>query len=82
MGSEESRLRAKERFDKLQKNAQEGAKAMADYEANSRAVRAKSERLKALRLAKEADEQRLAAEAPPKPKPKPKAKPKSPLVGK
>jgi hypothetical protein len=73
MGSEESRLRAKERFEKLQKNAQEGAKAMADYEANSRAVRAKSERLKALRLAKQADDERLAAEAPAKAKPKPRS---------
>jgi hypothetical protein len=42
-----------------QKNAQraaDGRKAMADYEAEAVAVRAKTERLKALRLAKEATE--------------------------
>jgi len=70
MSSEESRQRAQQRFAKLQKTAEEGAKAMAEYEANSRAVRARSEKLKALRLAKEADDLRRAAEAPPKTKAK------------
>jgi hypothetical protein len=70
MSSDESRQRAQVRFEKLQKTAAEGAKAMAEYEANSRAVRARSEKLKALRLAKEADDLRRAAEAPPKAKAK------------
>jgi hypothetical protein len=41
---------------KKEERAREGAKAMRDYEAESRAVREKTARLKALRLAKEATE--------------------------
>ena len=41
---------------KIAQRAQDGKKAMADYEAEAAAVRAKTERLKALRLAKEAAE--------------------------
>ena len=37
-----------------EERAKEGAKAMMEYHANSRMVREKTERLKALRLAKEA----------------------------
>ena len=51
------------------KNAQraaDGRKAMADYEAEAAAVRAKTERLRALRLAKEAAEGAAAA-APKRP---------------
>jgi hypothetical protein len=47
---------------KKEERAREGAKAMRDYEAESRAVHEKTARLKALRLAKEAAE----GEAPPK----------------
>jgi hypothetical protein len=47
---------------KKEERAREGAKAMRDYEAESRAVHEKTARLKALRLAKEAAE----SEAPPK----------------
>src|ERR1700681_4769237 len=47
---------------KKEERAREGAKAMRDYEAESRAVREKTARLKALRLAKE------ATEKPPEPK--------------
>lgn len=43
--------------------ADEGKKAMAEYEAAAIAIRAKTERLKALRLAREAE---LAKSAPPK----------------
>jgi hypothetical protein len=41
---------------KKEERAREGAKAMRDYEAENRAVREKTARLKALRLAKEAAE--------------------------
>jgi hypothetical protein len=51
--SNEAQARAEASFRKEQR-AQEGAKAMMEYQANSRKVREKMERLKALRLAKEA----------------------------
>jgi hypothetical protein len=51
---------------KKEERAREGAKAMREYEAESRAVYEKTARLKALRLAKEAAEE--AAEKPAQPK--------------
>jgi hypothetical protein len=51
--SNETRARAEASFRK-EERAKEGAKAMMEYQANSRIVREKTERLKALRLAKEA----------------------------
>ena len=51
--SDEARARAEANF-KKEERAREGAKAMMEYQANSRMVREKTERLKALRLAKEA----------------------------
>jgi hypothetical protein len=42
---------------KKEERAREGAKAMRDYEAESRAVREKTARLRSLRLAKEAADQ-------------------------
>ena len=51
--SDDTRARAEANFRK-EERAREGAKAMMEYQANSRAVREKTERLKALRLAKEA----------------------------
>jgi hypothetical protein len=51
---------AQAQFAKLQR-ANDAKKAMADYEAEAVAMRAKTERLKALRLAREAEE---AASAP------------------
>lgn len=51
-------------FEKKQINAREGQKALAQYDAEARAVRANMEKLRALRLAKEAAE---AAAAPPAP---------------
>ncbi len=39
---------------KKEERAREGAKAMVEYQANAKAVREKIERLRALRLAKEA----------------------------
>jgi hypothetical protein len=51
--SNEARARAEASFRK-EERAKEGAKAMMEYQTNSRMVREKTERLKALRLAKEA----------------------------
>jgi hypothetical protein len=51
--SNEARARAEASFRKEQR-AKEGAKAMMEYQANARIVREKTERLKALRLAKDA----------------------------
>ena len=51
--SNEARARAEASFSK-EERAKEGAKAMMEYLANSRMVREKTERLRALRLAKEA----------------------------
>jgi hypothetical protein len=57
--SNDARARAEASFRKEQR-AKEGAKAMVEYQANSRVVREKMERLKALRLAKEAaDKERV-----------------------
>jgi hypothetical protein len=56
------------------RQAEDGKKAMAEYEANASATRAKTEKLRALRLAKEAAD--LAA-----PKPPAKAKAKAPATG-
>jgi len=57
--SNEARTRAEASFRKEQR-AKEGAKAMMEYQANSRMVREKMERLKALRLAKEAADKKRA----------------------
>lgn len=51
--SDDAKTRAEASFKKEQR-AKEGTKAMMEYQANSRDVRANMERLKALRLAKEA----------------------------
>jgi hypothetical protein len=51
--SNEARARAEASFRK-EERAKEGVKAMMEYQANSRMIREKTERLKALRLAKEA----------------------------
>jgi hypothetical protein len=51
--SNDARARAEASF-KKEERAKEGAKAMMEYQANGRTVRANMERLKALRLAKQA----------------------------
>jgi hypothetical protein len=51
--SNEARARAEASFRK-EERAKDGAKAVMEYQANSRMVRENTERLKALRLAKEA----------------------------
>ena len=45
------------RISQLEERATEGAKAMSEYKAEREAERAKTERLKALRLAKEASDE-------------------------
>lgn len=51
--SDEARARAEANF-KKEERAKDGAQAMMEYQANSRMVREKTARLRALRLAKEA----------------------------
>ena len=55
----QARARAEASFRK-EERAKEGAKAMMEYQANSRMIREKTERLKALRLAKEAADKEQA----------------------
>ena len=66
--------RAQAAFHKKEVQAREGASAMAEYKAAGQAERAKTERLRALRLAKEAADREAALNAPPPP---PVAKPKA-----
>ena len=58
LDKEETRIQAEAKF--RRKEAQAGAKAMADYEAAALAVIERTARLKSLRLAKEATEARDA----------------------
>lgn len=51
--SKEERMRAEENFKKKELQARENQKARADYDAEARATRLKTERLRALRLAQE-----------------------------
>lgn len=62
--SEQANEVAESKFQRKERQLQEGQKAMAEYEASRRAIDAKTSRLRALRLARDAE---LAA-APPKPK--------------
>jgi hypothetical protein len=57
--NEAARIRAEASFRK-EERAKEGAKAMMEYRANSRMIREKTERLKALRLAKQAADKERA----------------------
>jgi len=52
--SDQARQRAEKRF-KKEERAQDGREAVTEYEAEARATREKTARLKALRLAKEAE---------------------------
>jgi len=64
MGSDpkEARARAEARFEKLQKAAAQAETVWAERAAQSRALDEKSARLKSLRLAKQASDQRATAE--------------------
>jgi hypothetical protein len=64
---------ANSQFRKL-RQAEEGKRAMLDYENTAAANRAKTARLRALRLARDADEAAAAAAAPPPPVKKKAAK--------
>lgn len=68
--------RANAAFQKKETQQREGAIAMAEYQAGLKAERAKTEKLRALRLAKEAEDARKAAmkAAMPKVVPKPATK--------
>jgi hypothetical protein len=68
-----NRERAEAQFDKKLQAQQAGAKAMSEYEAAGAAVRAKTARLRALRLAKEAADKEAAGKAPAAPSPPSKA---------
>lgn len=57
--------KAEERFHQTIKKAQEAKQAVSQYEADAAAVRAKTDRLRALRLAKEAADAKEAAEKKP-----------------
>jgi hypothetical protein len=63
---------ANNQFRKL-RQAEEGKRAMTEYENNAIASRAKTARLRALRLARDAEEAAAAALAPPAPVKKKKA---------
>jgi hypothetical protein len=54
--SNEAKTRAEASFKRKEEQAQQGAKAWEEYQAQRRAVAEKTERLTALRLAKEAAE--------------------------
>lgn len=70
-----ARTTAEMRFDKMQRQAEEGAKARAEDSAKSVAVTANTARLKALRLDKErADKEAAALVPPPAPKARARAK--------
>jgi hypothetical protein len=80
--SKEARARAEENFKKKELQARENEKARAEYDAQGRATRQKTERLKALRLAQETTQettQESAGKEPEKLKvaKKPARKPKS-----
>ena|SRR5581483_10565293 len=72
---DEAQARAEASFRRKEAQAREGKQAMAEYEAAGRAMREKTAKLRALRLAKEAAEAEAAKNAPPKPAPKSAAKP-------
>ena len=63
--SKETRDRAEASFKKQEQRAREGAKAMADYEAEGRAMREKTARLKSLRMAKQAAGKTVVEESAP-----------------
>jgi hypothetical protein len=63
MNSEQARQQAERRF-RQEERGRDGRRAMSEYEDQMRAIREKTARLKALRLAKEA--QALSEEPPPR----------------
>ena len=76
--SSEAQKRAQARFAKFEVKKRESETALATYHAEARATEAKTVRLKALRLAKEAADREAAANAPPPEKKATRAKKKVP----
>ena len=74
MNSDQARERAERNF-KKEERAQDGRKAMIEYEAQAVATRKKTARLKALRLAKEAQAQ---TDEPPAKQTKGRSAPRAP----
>lgn len=72
---EEAEARAQASFKRKEDQKREGKLAMAEYEAAGHAMREKTAKLRALRLAKEAADAEAAKNAPPKPAPKEKPAP-------
>ena len=68
MSSNEARVRAEKTF-KAEERAREGAQAWQDHQAEALATAAKTERLRALRLAKEAADRGAQSPVPDVPKP-------------
>ncbi len=64
MADNSNKNAANSQFRKL-RQAEEGKRAMLDYENSANAMRAKTARLRALRLARDAEEAAAAAAAPP-----------------
>jgi hypothetical protein len=78
MASSKDMERAQATFHRKEAQARDGMSAMAEYQAELIAERKKTERLRALRLAKEEADRAAAAAAPPKPvAPKPAVKGKA-----
>ena len=73
MADNSNKNAANSQFRKL-RQAEEGKRAMLDYENSANAMRAKTTRLRALRLARDAEEAAAAAAAPPPVKKKKAAK--------
>ena len=73
MADNSNKNAANSQFRKL-RQAEEGKRAMFDYENSATAMRAKTARLRALRLARDAEEAAAAAAAPPPVKKKKAAK--------
>ena len=65
MADHSKKEQANAQFKKLQRS-EDGKKALSEYESERIAVRAKTERLRALRLARDAAEHAAALAAPPK----------------
>ena len=63
--AQQMQARAEAAFKRKEDQARDGAAAMAEYKANTRAVEQKTARLKALRLAKEAADLDAASSLPP-----------------
>lgn len=79
MADNSNKTAANSQFRKL-KQAEDGKRAMLEYESTAAANRAKTARLRALRLARDAEEAAAAALAPPAPPKKKKKAAKKKVV--